>query len=462
MKNFLMVFLMLLASFNIFSQDITGEWNGSLSVQGMKLRLVFHISATESGYSGTMDSPDQGAKGIPVTTVSFENPILKITLTNLRIEYVGELRNGVITGHFNQAGMSFPLELSREKVEVLRPQEPKEPFPYSSEEVTFENKTAGIKLAGTLTFPDKGRKFPAVVLITGSGAQNRNEELLGHKPFLVLSDYLTRNGIAVLRFDDRGSFASQGDFKNATTDDFATDVESAVNYLLTRKEIDKRKIGLIGHSEGGIIAPIVAAKMKKVGFIVLLAGTSVRGDQLLLKQQKLIMRASGVNDDSIQKISLINKGLYDIVLHSKDTAALAVELSEYLVDQSAQKALAGKPKGMSDQQYIGIAISQITNPWMLNFIRYDPAPVLEKVKCPVLALNGEKDLQVSSSENLEGIQRGLTKGGNKKVTIREFPGLNHLFQECKTGLPAEYSAIEQTMSPVVLEEIASWIVKVTR
>jgi uncharacterized protein len=461
MKKIFLFIVTFLTSWSIVGQDITGEWNGSLSVQGVKLRLVFHITKTENGFSGTMDSPDQGAKGIPVTAVSFENPNVKIELTNLRIEYTGEWKEGVISGTFRQAGMTFPLELTREQKVILRPQEPKEPFPYFSEEITFENKKDKITLAGTLTLPKKEGKHPAVVLITGSGAQNRNEELLGHKPFLVLSDYLTRKGIAVLRFDDRGTFASKGEFKTATSKDFATDVESAVNFLLTREEINKKKIGLLGHSEGGIIAPMVAGNMKKVAFIVLLAGTSIRGDQLLLMQQELIMKASGVDDKTMKQSAMINKGCFDIIIRSKNPETLNSELRDYLKQQIDDNTPPEKPAGMSDEEYIGIAMAQLTNPWMLNFIRYDPAPALEKVKCPVLALNGERDLQVPPEINLKGIQESLVKGGNKKVTVHELPGMNHLFQECKTGLPAEYSEIEQTISPVVLDEIATWILQWT-
>ena len=327
MKNSILIILacFLIAS-PVFSQDITGQWNGVLKVQGIQLRLVFNISRTDSGYVSTMDSPDQGAKGIPTSTTSFKDSVVKITLDKLHIDFEGKLgQDNHIVGTFKQNGMSFPLNLSREfveKEEILRPQEPKKPYPYYVEDVTFENKKAGISLAGTLTMPEKEGVFPAVVLISGSGAQNRDEEILGHKPFLVIADFLTRNGIAVLRYDDRGTASSTGDFKSATSADFATDVESAVTYLSTRKEINKKKIGLIGHSEGGIIAPMVAASSKKVDFIVLLAGTGIRGDQLLLLQQRLIGKASGINDADLNKNESINKKAFDLVRTAKSTEQL--------------------------------------------------------------------------------------------------------------------------------------------
>jgi uncharacterized protein len=465
MKKITFLFVLVLAVIVTSGQEITGEWNGALSVQGMKLRLAFHITKTDAGYSATMDSPDQGAKGIPVTRVSFENPNLRISLENLKAEYSGVLKESSISGTFKQAGMSFPLELTREKLEkkaVIHTQEPKEPFPYYSEEITFSNKKDQISLAGTLTLPAKEGKFPAVVLITGSGPQNRNEELMGHKPFLVLSDYLTRKGIAVLRFDDRGTFGSKGNFKTATTDDFAVDVESAVNYLLTRKEILKRKIGLIGHSEGGIIAPVVAARMKDVRFIVLMAGTAIRGDQLLLLQQELIARASGMSDANIKQSNAINKGAFDLIVQTASNGDMTHALTDYMKETMKSIPASEKPSGMSDDDYIKMALAQLNNPWMLHFLRYNPATTLEKVKCPVLALNGDKDLQVPSKVNLQGIRQSLENGGNRKITIVEFPGLNHLFQECKTGLPAEYAEIEQTISPKVLETIADWILKQTK
>jgi uncharacterized protein len=461
MKTFLILLFSLLASISLSAQDNTGQWNGVLKVQGTQLRLVFNVTKIDNVISSTMDSPDQGAKGIPTTTTSFENSILKITIASAKIEYEGKLgQDNVIVGTFNQGGQSFPMNLSKEKIEkekLIRPQEPIKPYSYYSEDLTFENKKAGISLAGTLTLPKNEGVFPVVILISGSGPQNRDEELLGHKPFLVLSDYLTKNGIAVLRYDDRGTGLSKGDFKTATSADFATDVESAITYLKTRKEINKKKIGLIGHSEGGLIAPMVASKSKDVSFIILLAGTGIQGGKILLLQQKLIGKALGISEEDLQKSELTNKKVFDIVNKSTTIQELDLNLTKFMKQELKDNPSTEKPAEMSDDDFVDLQVKQIATPWMQYFIKYNPALALEKVKCPVLAINGEKDLQVPPKENLEAIKNALIKGGNKRVTIKEFPNLNHLFQECKTGSPDEYATIEQTFSPTVLTEILNWL-----
>lgn len=461
MRKTALIIVATLISLSIYAQDISGKWNGILKVQGIQLRLVFNISQTEKGYSSTMDSPDQGAKGIPVSLTNYENQTLKLEVSKAGIQYEGILnKENVFVGTFKQAGQSFPLNLTKEKVEaekLIRPQEPTKPYPYYSEDVRFENTRDKILLAGTLTLPEKEGNFPAVILISGSGPQNRDEELLGHKPFLVLSDHLTKNGIAVLRYDDRGTAESTGDFETATSLDFARDVEFAIKYLQTRKEINKNKIGLIGHSEGGIIAPMVAAKSKDINFIVLLAGTGIRGDQLLLLQQELVGKASGISETDLQKAKVINEGAFDIILKSDNTDSLETELTNYLKQAIKDMPESIKPAGMSEEDYIELQVTQLISPWMYHFIKYDPAPILEKVNCPVLAINGEKDLQVPPAVNLDAIKKAIEKGGNKNVTTKELSNLNHLFQECETGSPAEYATIEQTLSPIALAEILNWI-----
>lgn len=452
MKKAVFFLIVVLVSFTMFGQEITGQWNGILKVPGGQLRVVFNISKNENGYTSTMDSPDQGAKGIPVTATSFENSVLKLAIPSVAIAYEGALKDNAIAGNFKQGGQSFVLDMSRgiaEKSKAERPQEPKTPFPYYTEEVTFENKIDKNVLSGTLSLPSKEGKFPAVILITGSGPENRDEEIFGHKPFLVLADYLTKKGIAVLRFDDRGVAKSTGDFKTATTSDFAKDVQAGADYLKTRKEIDKTKIGLIGHSEGGVIAPIVAGNSKDVDFIVLLAGTGIRGDKLMLLQKEKIERQMGVPENEIQKGQEIFKGAYDIILASSvNDNTLNAKINSYLKLQFGEK--------MNEQQ-ISAVTAQITSPWMVYFLKFDPASALEKVKCPVLAINGDKDVQVPADVNLDAIKKALAKGGNSKATTKVLPNLNHLFQESKTGLPAEYGTIEQTFSPIALEEISKWI-----
>ena len=453
MKKIVFFLIAIFASFTMLAQEITGQWNGVLKVPGAQLRVVFNVSKTENGFSSTMDSPDQGAKGIPVTTTSFENSILKLQIPAASISYEGELnKENVIVGNFVQAGQSFGMNMSRgiiEKMVAIRPQVPKVPYSYYTEEVTFENKIDKNVLAGTLGLPQKEGHFPAVILISGSGPQNRDEELMGHKPFLVLTDYLTKKGIAVLRFDDRGVAKSTGDFKKATTMDFAKDVQAGVDYLCSRKEIDKNKIGLIGHSEGGVIAPIVAANSKDINFIVLLAGTGIRGDKLMLLQKEKIERQMGVPESEIQKGQEIFKGAYDLVLASSENDNnLSTKIKSYFKLQFGDK--------MNEEQISGLT-SQITSPWMIYFLKFDPSTALEKVKCPVLAINGDKDLQVPADVNINAIKKALAKGGNKKVTTKIVPNLNHLFQESKTGSPDEYATIEQTFSPIALEELSKWI-----
>ncbi len=460
-RNHFIVGIALLFCFTtLIGQDFNGKWNGMLKLQATQLRLVFHVTQNEEGYSATMDSPDQFANGIPITKTTVENNTIKFELTAAGIVYQGEWKDGEIIGTFSQSGMDFPLNLSRKeiiKVEKKRPQEPIPPFSYHSEEVTFQNAKAEISLAGTLTLPNKEGIFPAVILISGSGPQNRNEELMGHKPFLVISDFLTKNGIAVLRYDDRGVGDSQGDFDSATSADFATDVESAIAYLKTRKEIDTDKIGLIGHSEGGLIAPMVASTSDEVDFIILMAGTGIRGDQLLLAQQELIARANGISETEIKKSVQNNAQLFEIVLQMEDMNLLNQKLTEQMDKIISEEERVYLPEGVTKESFIQKQIEQLTNPWMYYFLRYDPTEALEKVTCPVLALNGEKDLQVPPKENLTAIKSALESGGNTNVTIKEFPNLNHLFQESTTGSPSEYADIDQTISPIVLQEMLTWI-----
>ena len=435
-----------------FAQNITGTWYGTLKAQGQNIKLVFHISKVENGFTATMDSPDQGAKGIPVNTTTFDGSKLKLEITAANIEYDGELKDTIITGNFMQSGFSFPMDLTRNQnlsAGVKRPQEPVKPYPYYSEDVTFRNEKANVTLAGTLTMPKKEGDYPAVILITGSGAQNRDEEILGHKPFLVIADYLTRNGIAVLRYDDRGTAKSTGDFRSGTTADFATDAESAFTYLQSRKEINPKKIGLIGHSEGGTIAPMVASRNKEIDFIVMLAGPGLPGNELLLLQKERIEQKMNVPDSSITKGQVIFKGAYDIILASQpNDTTLKSKVRAYFKEQFAADA--------GDNLVDGIT-NQIVSPWMVYFIKLNPIPFLEKVKCPVLALNGANDLQVPPKEDLAAIANALKTGGNKNVTIKEIAGLNHLFQESATGLPSDYGKIEQTFSPEVLKYMTDWI-----
>ena len=445
------LFSFLLFSATQLSAQIEGQWHGLLKVPGLEMALVINVTKTADGYSATMDSPDQKVAGIPVTSVSFAKPTFSFSIANARIEYEGVLgENQIIKGTFKQAGQPIPMDLSRNKTAktvLNRPQEPKGPFAYISEDVQFTNSQDQITLAGTLTFPDKTGKFPAVILISGSGPQNRDSEIFGHKSFLLLADLLTKNGIAVLRYDDRGTAKSTGNFTSATSADFAQDVQAAMDYLKTRKEIDGKKIGLLGHSEGGMIAPMVAANNKEVAFIVLVAGPGLRGSEVLLLQQQLIGKAYGATKEELDQTQLTNEAMYKIINSAANLPDAESKLSTYLKNANSELS----------PEMIQTQIDPITSPWMFGFLRHDPVPYLQKVKCPVLAIGGSSDLQVPSKENLAGIKSALLKGGNTTFTIKEFPNLNHLMQTSTSGSPNDYGTIEETFAPQALEEIKSWI-----
>jgi len=455
---FKVLFLLLLASSG-YAQQIAGKWIGEIRIQKSPLTIVFNILETPEGLQTEMDSPDQGVTGITASTSYFRGDSLCIEISALGIHYNGRMEGkNHITGEFSQGGQKFILNLSKsESLEkkINRPQEPKRPFPYLEEEVSFVNKVDNIVLKGTLTLPTGRNKHPAVVLISGSGPQNRNEEILNHKPFLVIADYLTRNGIAVLRFDDRGFAESEGIHGNANSSDFSNDAEAAFHFLSIRPEIDPLNIGLIGHSEGGLIAPMIASRNEQVKFIVLLAGTGIRGDQLILLQSELIGRVSGTSENDLAKSKLLAQGAFEIVANATSNTLLKIDLRKYFNGVDSTKAEI--PSGLSYAQLVEQYVSTFSSPWMTYFLTYDPKLALEKVKCPVLALNGERDLQVPPKINLEAIELALLRGGNLESKTIEFPNLNHLFQECRTGAPSEYGELEQTIAPFVLEALTNWI-----
>ena len=432
--------------------DIDGIWLGTLDAGATKLRLVLKIANGPDGLTASLQSPDQSQQWLPANSATRSGDSLNFTIESLGVVYDGKIDAGLnsIDGTFTQGGRPLPLALKRVKdqaeLETRHPQNPVKPYPYREEEVTYANKAAGNTLAGTLTIPPGKGPFPAVLLISGSGPNDRDETVFGHKPFLVLSDYLTRKGIVVLRADKRGIGKSTGDLAHATTADFATDAEAGVQYLKTRAEADPRRIGLIGHSEGGTVAPMLAAGDPGVRFIVLMAGPGVPGDQIIVEQGRLIEEAAGATKEKAAQDADKQRELFALVEKEKDDAVLGKELRE---------KLAGR---VPDAQ-IDVAIQQLTSPWMRYTLTYDPATALRKVACPVLALNGEKDLQVSAAQNLPAIKKALEEGGNKQIEIDEMPGLNHLFQTAKTGSPTEYAQIEETISPVALDKVATWILK---
>ena len=442
------------------NNSITGSWLGKLSTGAIQLRVIFNFSVIgKDSLVATLDSPDQGAKNIKMGQVKVTGQSLKVSAPAIMGEYNGTIKSDTtIEGTWKQAGNTMPLNLSKLKGEftINRPQEPKPPYPYTSEEVTFTNNQFNIKLAGTLTIPNGKGPFKAVIMITGSGPQNRNEELMGHKPFLVIADYLSRNGIAVLRYDDRGVGSSQGKYSDATSADLATDAQAAFNFLKNYPKINPKNIGLMGHSEGGLIAPIVASTNTDIGFIVSLAGPGVTGQQIIIRQSEDISRLSGVKESDIRESTETSKKVYKILRKENDNKKAELKILAIQKEiQEKKKASKEEIEKAVNQVKISFGANQYT--WFRYFIMTDPATFWKKVKCPVLALNGEKDLQVAAKENLPAIENALKWGGNESVKVMKLPGLNHLFQHCKTGLPSEYATIEETFSPEALKIISEWI-----
>ncbi len=464
--------LILCIAFSGFTQDnellkkVKGAWSGTLKIQGMELTLVFNFAINDhDSLIVTIDSPDQGAKDIPTSSVVLTKDSLIVKSKALKGSYQGAFNKeySFNKGSWKQSGLTFPLEMkhSENKFARNRPQEPQPPFPYQEREVIFKNPATGNSLAGTLTMPNEKGIFPAAILITGSGPQNRNEELMGHKPFLVLADYLTRHGIAVLRYDDRGIGKSTGDFQSATTTDFATDVSAAFDFLKSQEGIDTLHIGLIGHSEGGMIAPMVASKRIDIGFIVLLAGPGLTGEQILQLQTVLIAKADSANDKDIARTVKLNNDIYTILKKNSDNTKASEKIRKVIYSYN-KKLPPGKNEDKLSDAEIEIQISTLISPWFRNFLTFNPIDNLTEVKCPLLALNGSLDLQVPSKENLNAIERAMIFGGNSHYSIEEIPGVNHLFQTATTGAPSEYSKIEETISPLVLEKLTSWILKTTK
>ncbi|HSE21833.1 MAG TPA: alpha/beta fold hydrolase [Pyrinomonadaceae bacterium] len=447
------------------TRNVEGNWLATLEVNDTKLRLVLKVAKSANGYTAKLDSVDQGANDLRVDSIVLEGNKLTFSATQYLISYEGTLNaaGDEITGNFKQGSGELPLAFKRtgEMPKPSRPQDPKKPYPYDEEEVSYRNEKDKIKIAGTLTVPRGGGKYPAVLLISGSGSQDRNETIAGHRPFLVLSDYLTRNGIAVLRVDDRGIGGTDIGSLSVTTENFAEDVLAGVNFLKQRKEIDPKMIGLVGHSEGGIIAPMVAGRSNDVAFIVLLAGLGQRGEDVIYLQTELLQKASGVHLDTIR---------HTVALAKKVSAIVKTETDDKRIEQRITEEIAAYDRTLSDLQKqlfepaagaIKAAIPIYKTPWYRYFVMFDPIPVLKNVKVPVLALNGELDLQVPFKENLDLIGSGLKAGGNNDVTTKAFPKLNHLFQTSQTGLISEYGKIEETMSPEVLKTMSDWILSKT-
>lgn len=409
----LLLLLLSVTSYGATAGNIEGTWHGTLKLNAMKLSIVMHFSDNAC----TLDSPDQGAKGIKGEVREITAEKVDVAFPTLNATYTGVLKDGKIEGTFTQMGYKLPLVLEKGQPVRIRPQTPQPPFPYQTEEVSFVNTEDSASLAGTLTYPvgyNSKRKVPVVILVTGSGLQNRDEELFEHKPFLVIADFLARNGIASLRYDDRGAGLSTGDIENVTTEGFCRDAAAGIAFL--RKTGHFSKIGVLGHSEGGSIAFMLAAQ-KKCDFIVSMAGPGLRGDSIIVEQTNELLRQQG------------------------------------------------QPATMTVRQMRLTMLLQKTNPWYDYFVDFDPAPVIKQIKCPALLLNGDKDSQVMAASNIPVIRALLSDNEKHQLpdnqVIKVYPGLNHLFQHCTTGMPAEYGSIEETISEEVLHDIAEWIKNTT-
>jgi len=429
-----------------------GTWEGKLTTPGGSLRVVFHIVAQPDGsLKATMDSPDQGATGILMNRPVADKKTLRLECQPIGGSFYGSLeKDGSLSGVWSQGGGGLPLVLKRtgRVAAASRPQEPKPPLPYRVEEVTYPSAQAGVTLAATLTVPEGKGPFAAVVLVPGSGPMDRNETVFGHKPFLVLADYLTRRGIVVLRADKRGLGGSTGNLATSTDADYVNDALGGVTYLKSRGEINAKAIGMAGHSEGGLVAPRVAAVSPDVAFIVLMAGPGLPGKQLILGQQAMLLKASGADDATIKAKQAVEEQVLSVVIQEKDDSVAETKIRAILKSElppgTPESAITGQIKGL-------------LSPWYRDFLVFDPRPTLSKVKCPVLAMAGAKDLQVPPMEDLVAIRDALQAGGNQVYTLKLLPGLNHLFQTAGTGLPSEYGVIEETFSPTALQLIGDWI-----
>lgn len=457
------VLLSLLFGVMSFAQTFEGHWLGKLSIGGVKLKVVMHFEKDQDKWEGTMDSPDQNAFDIPITRIEVINDdSLVVGVMKAMFLFNGKLTHkDTIVGTVLQGGQKVPLIMGRTTLEALtirRPQTPKEPFNYESEDIEFTNAKDDVTLSGTLTYPNGEGKFPAVILVSGSGPQDRNETIMQHHPFWVIADYLSSKGIAVLRYDDRGVGKSTGSFASATTFDLANDAQAGVEFLMKDKRIDKKRIGIIGHSEGGLIAPIVASKNKKIDHIVLLAGPGVRGDSIISMQSRLIMKADGYSDEEIESDMRLIDQVMKIIVSDLERSEIKDSVASFLTKEIMAIPDSLLPEGTTKQMLLMQSIPRYQNDWMIEFLRLDPTPYLEKLKCDVYAVNGAKDLQVPAKENIDAIKESLGASKSKSVETKIYPNLNHLFQNCTTGSPSEYGDIEETFSAQVLNDLYKWII----
>jgi pimeloyl-ACP methyl ester carboxylesterase len=449
------------------SPSVAATWAGAIQLPGAALDVTVVLRQDESrAWTGAVDIPAQKAKGLPLTAISVEGAAARFAIAGVggNPTFAGTMSEDgtTLAGTFTQGQLSAPFELRRTgppSAVAGRPQEPRPPFPYRSEDVTFRNDAANITLAGTLTLPQGAGPFPAVLLISGSGSQDRDSTIAGHKPFLLIADTLTRRGIAVLRVDDRGVGGSERGLVSPTTAGLAGDTRAGVSLLAARSDIRRERIGLVGHSEGGVIAAMLAADDARVAFIVMLAGGGVRGDELLMQQAEVLLTAGGTPRPLIDWDLKMRRSVYDII--NAEVDGKPNEAARQVALQNVA-AFPGMPDASTARQTMGQLMQSMSAPWWRYFLSYDPATALARVKIPVLAVIGTRDTQVPSGPNLAAIRAALSKAGNTAVTVRELPNLNHLFQTATTGSPDEYASIEETIAPSALSLLADWIVEQTK
>lgn len=465
-----------LLAFTAGAQSINGNWEGDLDVNGTAIPIVFHIQTEGNGFTGTFDSPKQMAYGLAISNIRTGGDSIILEMDILKGRYAAKLGDKIMNGYWYQGGAVFPLKMEQVSGTVstnapVRPQTPKEPFNYTSEELTYYNADKSIRFGATLTVPKKiaGVEYfrepiySTAILITGSGQQDRDETIMGHKSFAVIADALSSQGIAVLRIDDRGIGKTTGNFDTSTTRDFALDVEAAIDFLKTRKDVDLDRIGLIGHSEGGMIAPMVAAKRKDVNFIVLLAGPGIPIIDLMTEQVEAVARSKNSPAALVKAGSQLFRLAAQTINSNKDTVAVRQKIIQQVEDWASKtdKALLEAmelPDAATRKAYVNAQVDALLSPWYRYFLAFDPSVWLKQVRCRVLALNGEKDIQVAAGANLAAIRQSL-QSGRTDYTVTSRPGLNHLFQNCKKCTVEEYGELEETFDPATIQLIIDWIKK---
>ncbi|SIS77123.1 alpha/beta hydrolase family protein [Belliella pelovolcani] len=462
MKNALFsILLFALCIQNIHAQSIEGSWQGELAVMGQKIPLIVHFSEKEGEWSGKMDSPNQGAMGIAMRKVLFDGTMLSFEMSMGNASYEGLLLGEQIKGNFSQSGMSIPLDFTKAKDGELksaqpnRPQNPQEPFEYEIQELSFENSEAGILLKGTLTKPAGNGPFPTVVLISGSGPHNRDHEIMGHRPFWVMADYLTNRGIAVLRYDERGVGESKGVYTDATTIDLMTDVSAALDFLKSQDYVDSKRLGVIGHSEGGLISWMLGAEYEGLDFLITMAPPVIPITELMDKQTEAITRVSGANEMIVKAAVERNREVYQVVVESNNIDEIKPKLKELF--ESQLKSM-GIPESMMDAQLKQLqqAYESQLDTWMINFLKMKPADYIHRIDIPVFAAFGSKDLQVDAAQNGNELI-ALFSDKPELLEVKVYENQNHLFQTAQTGAVDEYAKIEESISYLLLEDIVKFI-----